>query len=93
MGFPEIRRVDVADDLARRGTHLTRIDDVTCVGVYPAAGWRDPRFSTTPVYLTHRAGQLVMFPSWLYHEVLPYHGQRERIVVAFNAWLQDAQPR
>ena len=49
----------------------------------------DPRFSTTPVYLTHRAGQLVIFPSWLVHEVLPYLGQRERIVVAFNAWLED----
>ena len=49
----------------------------------------DPRFSTTPVYLTHRAGQLVIFPSWLFHEVLPYLGQRERIVVAFNAWLED----
>lgn len=49
----------------------------------------DPRFSTTPVYLTHRAGQLVIFPSWLMHEVLPYLGSRERIVVAFNAWLED----
>jgi len=56
----------------------------------PANRQLDPRFSTTPVYLTHRAGQLVMFPSWLFHEVLPYHGQRERIVVAFNAWLEDA---
>ena len=49
----------------------------------------DPRFSTTPVYLTHEAGQLVIFPSWLVHEVLPYLGRRERIVVAFNAWLED----
>ena len=51
----------------------------------------DPRFSTTPIYLTHQPGQLVMFPSWLTHEVLPYHGRSERIVVAFNAWLQDAE--
>jgi len=50
----------------------------------------DPRFGTTPVYLTHQPGQLVIFPSWLTHEVLPYLGQRERIVVAFNAWLEDA---
>ena len=50
----------------------------------------DPRYSTTPVYLEHQAGQLVIFPSWLLHEVLPYLGQRERVVVAFNAWLEDA---
>lgn len=31
------------------------------------------------------AGQLVLFPSWLLHEVLPYTGDTERITVAFNA--------
>lgn len=36
----------------------------------------------------HRPGQLVMFPSHVYHEVFPYWGQRPRIVVAFNAWIQ-----
>jgi hypothetical protein len=34
----------------------------------------------------------VIFPSWLLHEVLPYQGTRERVVVAFNAWLEDAAP-
>lgn len=32
-----------------------------------------------------RPGQLVLFPSWLLHEVLPYEGDTERITVAFNA--------
>jgi uncharacterized protein (TIGR02466 family) len=49
----------------------------------------DPRFGSIPIYLSHQPGQLVMFPAWLLHEVLPYLGQRERIVVAFNAWLED----
>jgi uncharacterized protein (TIGR02466 family) len=31
-----------------------------------------------------RAGQLVLFPSWLSHAVRPYHGDRERISIAFN---------
>jgi uncharacterized protein (TIGR02466 family) len=31
-----------------------------------------------------RAGQLVLFPSWLSHAVRPYHGDRERISMAFN---------
>jgi uncharacterized protein (TIGR02466 family) len=36
------------------------------------------------------AGQLLLFPSYLMHEVAPYYGKRERITVAFNAWLRDA---
>jgi uncharacterized protein (TIGR02466 family) len=31
-----------------------------------------------------KAGQMVLFPSWLLHAVRPYHGERERISVAFN---------
>lgn len=33
-------------------------------------------------------GQLLLFPSYLVHEVAPYHGERERITVAFNAWVR-----
>jgi uncharacterized protein (TIGR02466 family) len=51
-----------------------------------------PAFSTTPVYLTHKEGQLVMFPSHLMHEVLPYMGKSERIVAPFNAWITRRQP-
>jgi len=36
------------------------------------------------------AGQLLLFPSYLLHEVAPYYGQRERITVAFNAWVREA---
>ena len=46
-----------------------------------------PTFSTTPVYLKHIEGQLVIFPSFLMHEVLPYLGESERIVAPFNAWM------
>lgn len=34
-----------------------------------------------------QAGQLVLFPSWLSHEVLPFFGRDERITVAFNCWF------
>ena len=34
--------------------------------------------------VTHRPGRLVLFPSFLMHEILPYVGERPRIVVAFN---------
>ncbi|RNF85990.1 putative 2OG-Fe(II) oxygenase [Montanilutibacter psychrotolerans] len=32
-------------------------------------------------------GQLVLFPSWLQHEVLPFYGNDERITIAFNCWF------
>jgi len=32
----------------------------------------------------HRAGRLVMFPSFMMHEIFPYQGERPRIVIAFN---------
>jgi len=37
-------------------------------------------------------GQLVIFPSWVLHDVKPYEGTGERITVAFNCWftLPDA---
>ena len=33
------------------------------------------------------AGQLVLFPSWLQHEVMPFYGSDERITIAFNCWF------
>lgn len=33
-------------------------------------------------------GQLVLFPSWLLHEVKPFYGSGERVTVAFNCWFQ-----
>lgn len=38
---------------------------------------------------SHRfqAGDLVLFPSWLQHEVLPFYGGDERITIAFNCWF------
>jgi uncharacterized protein (TIGR02466 family) len=32
-------------------------------------------------------GQLILFPSWLQHEVLPFYGSDERITIAFNCWF------
>ncbi|MFU8831248.1 MAG: putative 2OG-Fe(II) oxygenase [Wenzhouxiangella sp.] len=34
-------------------------------------------------------GQLLIFPSWLMHEVTPYQGKRERITVASNFWFSE----
>jgi len=37
-------------------------------------------------------GQLILFPSWLQHYVQPFHGEGERITVAFNAWFNHPAP-
>jgi len=34
-----------------------------------------------------RPGQLVIFPSYLFHEVTPYYGSEPRITVATNCWF------
>lgn len=45
-------------------------------------------FGTLAYRLT--AGQLLLFPSYVTHEVAPYDGHRERVTVAFNAWVREA---
>jgi predicted 2-oxoglutarate/Fe(II)-dependent dioxygenase YbiX len=37
--------------------------------------------------LSLEAGQLVMFPSWVLHDVKPFEGEGERITIAFNCWF------
>ncbi len=38
----------------------------------------------------HEMGRLILFPSWVLHEVFAYRGTRPRIVIAFNAWIDGA---
>jgi len=38
--------------------------------------------------IRHEPGKLLIFPSYLLHEIFPYAGQRPRIVVAFNCWIK-----
>jgi len=62
----------------------------------PRAGaemFRDPAnesmvfpYQVQPVQRVHKPGSLIIFPSYLYHEVFAYRGNRPRIVVAFNSW-------
>lgn len=35
-----------------------------------------------------QAGQLVLFPSWVQHHVMPFFGEGERITVAFNCSMR-----
>lgn len=38
------------------------------------------------------AGQLVMFPSWVLHDVKPFEGEGERVTIAFNCWFSLPDP-
>lgn len=42
-----------------------------------------------------QAGQILIFPSWIYHEVSPYLGNSERVIVAANYWFKhpDMNPQ
>lgn len=50
---------------------------------------REPMYSQ--VAIRPVAGRLVMFPSWLRHSVRPHGGDRERVSIALNLTLVDAQ--
>lgn len=36
-------------------------------------------------------GQLLLFPSWLAHQAMPYDGEKERVIISFNASVHGAQ--
>jgi hypothetical protein len=38
-------------------------------------------------------GQLLIFPSWLAHQALPYEGEQPRVIVSFNASVMHADGR
>jgi len=71
---------------------LRMLDARNMASMYTDAGnahWRTP-FSFGEMAYSSVAGQLILFPSYLMHEVAPYYGQRERITVAFNVWVRQA---
>jgi uncharacterized protein (TIGR02466 family) len=49
-------------------------------------------FSTQIASISLEPGQLVMFPSWLLHDVKPFEGEGERITIAFNCWFTLSDP-
>jgi hypothetical protein len=37
-----------------------------------------------------RAGQMLLFPSWLAHKAMPYAGELDRVIISFNATVHGA---
>ena len=67
------------------------VSGVYYVSVPPQAGgiiFSDPRGRFPPfdetLTITPKAGDLILFPSWLTHEVAPTPGTTPRISIAFN---------
>jgi uncharacterized protein (TIGR02466 family) len=59
-----------------------------------ANGFADPAtvplhraYALKPLEIRLVAGQIVVFPSYVFHEVTPYYGQGTRITVATNCWF------
>jgi len=48
----------------------------------------DPRYSWEVVPIKPETGKMLIFPSWIAHEILPFQGRDERIMVALNAWIR-----
>ena len=44
-------------------------------------------FALRPVEIQLVEGQLIMFPSYVFHEVAPFYGRDTRITVASNCWF------
>jgi uncharacterized protein (TIGR02466 family) len=59
-----------------------------------ANAFRDPAnaglkagYALRPLELRLTEGQLIVFPSYLFHEVTPFYGRNLRITVATNCWF------
>ena len=44
-------------------------------------------YALRPLEIRLAAGQVVMFPSYVFHEVAPFYGRDTRITVATNCWF------
>lgn len=81
---------ETRDDLPDSG--LLRLHDTRAPSMYldPGNARLVPPYATGTVPLRLKEGELVLFPSWLMHEVTPFKGRDERITIAFNAWVREA---
>jgi len=55
----------------------------------PANANLRPAFALRALELRLSEGQMIVFPSYLYHEVTPFYGKDLRITVATNCWFFD----
>jgi uncharacterized protein (TIGR02466 family) len=68
--------------------HFLNPNQLANMYVDPANNHVRPPYGMGSKRVQFKAGQLVLFPSWVNHEVLPFYGEGERITVAFNCWFR-----
>ncbi|MGO1119949.1 2OG-Fe(II) oxygenase family protein [Rhodovibrionaceae bacterium A322] len=64
------------------------MDPRSAIGVFDLPGV----MSVSTWTVQPEPGNLIMFPSWLKHSVLPFRGKGERISIAFNLRVGDMKP-
>lgn len=86
--------VDPGDATAPESGAVRFLDPRTGADMFrdPANSQLQTPYQLGPWQLSHKAGQMMVFPSYLLHEVFPYTGTRPRIVVALNAWSRWKAP-
>lgn len=77
----------------RESGMLTFVNPMLTTAMHVDAGNANLQLPFAPhiATISLEAGELVLFPSWLLHDVKPFEGEGERITIAFNCWftLQD----
>jgi uncharacterized protein (TIGR02466 family) len=53
----------------------------------PATTTLHPAYALRPLEIRLVEGQMIMFPSYVFHEVAPFYGRDTRITVATNCWF------
>lgn len=76
----------------QRGGILRFFEARTTAGMYldPGNAYMASPYTFGDLSYPLEAGTLVLFPSFLHHEVTPFWGEGERITVAFNCWIRYA---
>jgi hypothetical protein len=88
--------VDPGEDRAdsSESGKLTFVNPMISSAMHVDAGVARLKLPYAPVTtsFTLEPGQLVIFPSWVLHDVKPYEGGGERITIAFNCWFSLPDP-
>ncbi len=68
---------------------LRLLDSRQGAGTYsdPANALLHRAYALRPLEIRLSAGQLIIFPSYVFHEVAPFYGKDTRITVATNCWF------